>query len=72
MGPVGTVNRALVATAKHAIEMISQMFCGAGVGNRLQEIYQRLGKGSISTVRRLEIEILQAGRVSNSVPCTYR
>ncbi|KAL2177114.1 uncharacterized protein P884DRAFT_277877 [Thermothelomyces heterothallicus CBS 202.75] len=56
------VNEALVATAKEVLVTLSRQFDHAALRNRLQEVYQRLSNRSIYSVRRLEIELIQAGR----------
>jgi hypothetical protein len=63
MTPAGSANGALLATAKYVLEMLSQGLGDAGLTSRLGDVYQRLGNGSISSVRRIEIEMLQAGKV---------
>ena len=68
LSPAG-VNEALLATARHVLEMLSQGFGDAGLNERLREVYQRLSSGSISSVRKAEMEILQAGRVRCAIPC---
>jgi hypothetical protein len=64
MAATGAVNGALVATAKYVLEVLSQGFGDAQLNSRLREVYQGVSGGSISSVRKIEIEILQAGRVS--------
>jgi hypothetical protein len=63
MTPAGPANEALLATAKCVLEMLSQGLGDAGLTSRLGGVYQRLGNGSICSVRRIEIEMLQAGKV---------
>ncbi|AEO67105.1 uncharacterized protein THITE_2115907 [Thermothielavioides terrestris NRRL 8126] len=61
--PAGLANGALVATTKYVLEMLAQGFSHPRLNDRLEEIYRRLGSGSICSVRRIEIEILHAGKV---------
>jgi hypothetical protein len=68
VGPAG-VNGALLATARYVLEMLSQGFGDAGLNNRLREVYGRLSNGSISSVRKVEVEILQAGKVRRVLGC---
>ncbi|KAK4241958.1 hypothetical protein C8A03DRAFT_11827 [Achaetomium macrosporum] len=63
MRPSGSVNGALLVTARNVLETLSQGFGDAGLNSRLSRIYQRLGNGSICSVRRIELEILHAGRI---------
>jgi hypothetical protein len=64
LSPIGSANGALLATARNVLEALSQDFGDAGLNNRLRRIYQRLASGSICSIRRIELEILHAGRVS--------
>jgi hypothetical protein len=57
---------ALVSTAKDVLVMLSQRFNDASLKTMLVEIYQRLCTCSICSIRRFEVEILQAGKVSYS------
>jgi hypothetical protein len=66
MSQTGSVNGALLAAAKRPFEQLSGSFSDAGIHNMLSEIYQQLSNGCICSVRRLEIEILQAGKVGYS------
>ncbi|KAK4158091.1 hypothetical protein C8A00DRAFT_39639 [Chaetomidium leptoderma] len=59
MGPGGSVNGALLATTKYVLEMLSQRCGDAGLDSRLREVYQRLGNGSISSVRRSSLPAAQ-------------
>lgn len=60
------VSEALVATAKEVLIALSRQFDHAALRDRLREIYQRLCNQSICSVRRLEIELIQAGKVSSA------
>ncbi|KAK3898448.1 hypothetical protein C8A05DRAFT_37958 [Staphylotrichum tortipilum] len=60
--PTGAVNGALVATARYVLEVLSQVFGDAQLNSRLREVYHGISGGSIPSVRKIEIEILQAGR----------
>ncbi|KAK4121715.1 hypothetical protein N657DRAFT_647909 [Parathielavia appendiculata] len=62
MSPGGHVNGALLATAKYVLETLSQGLGDACLTNRLGVVYGRLGDGSICSVRRIELEVLQAGK----------
>ena len=69
MNPIGLVNGALLATAQSVLEVIAQGFGDAGALNsRLGDLYQRLSNGRICSIRRIEIELLHAGRVSLASP----
>ncbi|KAL2159438.1 hypothetical protein VTH06DRAFT_2443 [Thermothelomyces fergusii] len=56
------VNEALVATAKEVLVALSRQFNHAALGDRLREVHQRLCDRSIYSVRRLELEIIRAGK----------
>ncbi|KAL2130443.1 hypothetical protein VTI74DRAFT_6389 [Chaetomium olivicolor] len=62
MSAAVSVNGALTTTARYVLEMLAQGFGEAGLHSRLKGIYHRLGNGCISSVRRIELEILHAGR----------
>ncbi|KLU81463.1 hypothetical protein MAPG_00552 [Magnaporthiopsis poae ATCC 64411] len=54
----------LTAAAPHVLGKLAKKFNGSDdLLVRLKEIFRRVGCGSIVTVRRLELEILQAGKV---------
>ncbi|KAL1843377.1 hypothetical protein VTJ49DRAFT_1964 [Mycothermus thermophilus] len=55
-------NGALLATAKDVLTMLAEGFGDANLNDKLRDIYRRLGDGSICSVRRIEMELLQAGR----------
>ncbi|KAL2267428.1 hypothetical protein VTJ83DRAFT_4705 [Remersonia thermophila] len=57
-----TANAALLATAKDALTLLAQGFGDASLHDRLRDIYRRLEDGSICSARRIEMELLQAGR----------
>ncbi len=65
------VNEALLATARYVLEMLSQGFGDVGLNNKLREVYGRLSSGSISSVRKVEVEILLAGKVGRRPPCMF-
>jgi hypothetical protein len=67
MNPSGPVNGALLATARYVMAALSQSFGNSSLTNRLMGVYETLSSGSISSVRRIEIEILQAGRVGHAI-----
>jgi hypothetical protein len=72
MSQVGSANKALLEAATHAFELLSQSFLDACLDNMLGGIYQQINNGCICSVRRLEIEILRAGKVGYSarlLPC---
>ncbi|KAL2200318.1 hypothetical protein P885DRAFT_74153 [Corynascus similis CBS 632.67] len=56
------VDQALITTTKEVLVTLSQRFNHAGLQTRLREVYQRLCDRSIYSVRRLELELLQAGK----------
>ncbi|KAK3306549.1 uncharacterized protein B0T15DRAFT_144488 [Chaetomium strumarium] len=60
--PVASANGALLAMVRTVLEALSQGFDDAGLNNRLRRIYQKLANGSICSVRRIELEMLHAGR----------
>ncbi|KAK4100898.1 hypothetical protein N658DRAFT_472464 [Parathielavia hyrcaniae] len=62
MSPGGHVNGALLATAKYVLETLSRALGDAGLTNRLGGVYERLSNGSVCSIRRIEIEVLQAGK----------
>ncbi|GAB1318691.1 hypothetical protein MFIFM68171_08901 [Madurella fahalii] len=63
INPSAVVNEALLVTVKYILEMLAREFGGAeGLNTRLSELYQRLSSGTISGVRRVEIELLHAGK----------
>lgn len=74
VNPSGAVNEALLATVKYMLTVLSREFGAAeGLNARLSELYQRLRNGTISGVRRLEIELLHAGKASHpttSIECS--
>jgi hypothetical protein len=62
------VNEALLVTVKYILTVVSRKFSNSkGLNSRLMELYRRLSSGTIFSVRRVEIELLHAGRVSYSV-----
>lgn len=64
VNPTGLMEGPLVSTAKDVLTMLSQRFNDASLKTMLVEIYQRLCTCSICSIRRFEVEILQAGKVS--------
>lgn len=63
--PAGPVNEALLSTVKSVLESLLAGFGHAqNLNGRLQGIHQRLRTGAICSVRRVELELLHAGRVS--------
>jgi hypothetical protein len=67
INPPGPVNGALLATARYVLEMLSQGFGNSSLNDRLRGVYEKLSSGSISSVRKIEIGILQAGRVGQAI-----
>lgn len=64
--PAGSVNEALTVTLKYTLEALVREFIDvSGLSAELEDIYQRLLNGSITSVRRVEIELLRAGQVSH-------
>jgi len=58
-------------TVKFILQRLHQEFSNAsGLGSRLSGIYQSLASGSASSVRKIEIELLRAGRATMSA-ATY-
>src|SRR5690349_12500406 len=54
-------------TVKFILQRLHQGFSDAsGLGNRLSGIYQSLASGSASSVRKIEIELLRAGKATMS------
>ncbi|KAJ4300537.1 hypothetical protein N0V88_003215 [Collariella sp. IMI 366227] len=66
MSPAVSTHGTLATTARYVLEMLAQRFGEAGLHSRLKGISQRLGNGSLCSVRKIELEILDAGR--NSLP----
>lgn len=64
VNPTGLMEVALVSTAKGVLKMLVQRFNDASLRTMLEEIYQRLRTCSICSIRRFEVELLQAGKVS--------
>ncbi|KAK4140362.1 uncharacterized protein C8A04DRAFT_15018 [Dichotomopilus funicola] len=60
--PAGPVNEALISTAKGALVELSRRFNDAGLKSGLEEVYQKIQTSSICSVRRIEVEILRAGK----------
>lgn len=61
--PAGPVNEALISTAKGALVELSRQFNDADLKGGLEEVYHKLQTSPICSVRRIEIEILRAGKV---------
>ncbi|KAL2021327.1 hypothetical protein VTK56DRAFT_7298 [Thermocarpiscus australiensis] len=68
MNNTGPVNEALLATVKSVLDQLSRGFGDGSLDSRLREVYQKLISGTSSSVRRIEIELLYAGK--NCLPTT--
>ncbi|KAK0621604.1 hypothetical protein B0T17DRAFT_296653 [Bombardia bombarda] len=68
--PVAAVHQAFSITVTYVFSMLSQDFSDQGFKDRLNEILQRVSDGTISSVRRVEIEVLHAGKRCMS-PATF-
>lgn len=67
MSVPGSVNLALLGAVRYILEILSREFGDAeSLKTRLRALYSRLSSGTIGSVRRIEIELLQAGKVSHS------
>ncbi|KAL2258566.1 hypothetical protein VTK26DRAFT_8079 [Humicola hyalothermophila] len=61
--PTAVMNQGLLATVRSVLEILARGFSGSqALGSKLRDVYQRLGSGCICSVRRLEIEMLCAGK----------
>ncbi|KAK0666099.1 hypothetical protein QBC41DRAFT_156725 [Cercophora samala] len=58
------VNPALLQTMKLILEKLSQTFDSPDLREKLKRIFQRLSAGQISSIRKIEIELLHAGQTS--------
>ncbi|KAK4174024.1 hypothetical protein QBC36DRAFT_313333 [Triangularia setosa] len=63
---MGAVNPALLQTMKPVLERIAQTFDNPELRENLEKIFRGLSTGRISSIRKIEIELLHAGQ--NSLP----
>ncbi|KAK0742184.1 hypothetical protein B0T21DRAFT_125244 [Apiosordaria backusii] len=59
---MGVVNPALVQSMKPVLEKIAQTFDSSELREKLQKIFRGLSNGRISSIRKIEIELLHAGQ----------
>ena len=64
--PSSSVDQSFLMDITQLLEFITHEFAPSGgqLDQKLNKVYQRVSSGTISTVRRLEVEILDAGKVS--------
>jgi hypothetical protein len=65
-GPPAQSSNAFPVTVSYIIQVLNQSFgpSSNGISQRLRAINQRAASGVITSIRRLELEILQAGKTS--------
>ncbi|KAK4225397.1 hypothetical protein QBC38DRAFT_265859 [Podospora fimiseda] len=67
--PTGSVNESLTITVKYALEALVREFLDVTtLTSELEDVFQRVLNGTITSVRRVEIEILRAGQKSMAPP----